>query len=47
VLTFAGAHTTAGLDLPRFAASMRGEGVGAVESGVDPFGIMRQVRKRS
>lgn len=45
VLTFAGAHTTAGLDLPRFAASMRGEGAGVVESGVDPFGIMRQVRK--
>ena len=45
VLTFAGAHTTAGLDLPRFVASMRGEGGVAVESGVDPFGIMRQVRK--
>ena len=44
VLTFAGPHTTAGLDLPRFAASMRGDG-GAVESGVDPFGISRRVRK--
>jgi len=45
VLTFAGAHTTAGLDLPRFAASMRGEGAGTVESGVDPFGISRRARK--
>jgi enoyl-CoA hydratase/carnithine racemase len=45
VLTFAGAHTTAGLDLPRFAASMRGEAPTAVDERVDAFGMTRRCRK--
>jgi enoyl-CoA hydratase/carnithine racemase len=45
VLTFAGAHTTAGLDLPRFAASMRAEGASAPDPRVDAFGITRCCRK--
>ncbi|MEM7273355.1 MAG: crotonase/enoyl-CoA hydratase family protein [Actinomycetota bacterium] len=45
VLTFAGPHTTAGLDLPRFAASMRGEAEGEPHAGVDPFGMARRCRK--
>jgi enoyl-CoA hydratase/carnithine racemase len=45
VLTFAGAHTTAGLDLPRFAASLRGESPAASDPRVDAFGMTRRVRK--
>ena len=49
VVTFAGPHTTAGLDLPRFAASLRGE-EGGEESrdentGVDAFGLSRKCTK--
>ena len=45
VLTFAGPHTTAGLDLPRFAASMRGEEQRETNDGVDAFGLSRKCRK--
>ena len=45
VVTFAGPHTTAGLDLPRFAASMRGEEERAANPGVDAFGLARKCRK--
>jgi len=45
VVSFAGPHTTAGLDLPRFAASMRGEEKGPDNTGVDAFGISRKCRK--
>ncbi len=46
VVSFAGSHTTAGLDLPRFAASMRGEGnTAATDDRVDAFGMSRRVRK--
>jgi len=45
VLTFAGAHTTAGLDLPRFAASMRGETASTPDARVDAFGMTRRCRK--
>lgn len=45
VVSFAGAHTTAGLDLPRFAASMRGEAEREPHTGVDPFGLARRCRK--
>lgn len=45
VLTFAGAHTTAGLDLPRFAASMRGAAPAAADPRVDAFGMTRRCRK--
>lgn len=45
VVTFAGPHTTAGLDLPRFAASMRGEEERAPAPGVDAFGLSRKCRK--
>ena len=46
VITFAGPHTTAGLDLPRFAASMRGDGPAREASeGVDAFGLSRKCTK--
>ena len=45
VVTFAGPHTTAGLDLPRFAASMRGEQERTPMPGVDAFGLSRKCRK--
>lgn len=45
VISFAGPHTTAGLDLPRFAGSMRGDEQRADHSGVDPFGMGRRCRK--
>ncbi len=46
VLSFAGAHTTAGLDLPRFAGSMRERGSSDVaDKRVDAFGLRRRVRK--
>ncbi|MEM8925197.1 MAG: crotonase/enoyl-CoA hydratase family protein [Actinomycetota bacterium] len=45
VVSFAGKHTTAGLDLPRFAASMRGEAEREPYAGVDPFGLARRCRK--
>jgi len=45
VVTFAGPHTTAGLDLPRFAQRMRSESAAAPDTGVDVFGMARRVRK--
>jgi len=45
VLSFAGEHTTAGLDLPRFAGAMRGEEQGENRAGVDPFGMGRRCSK--
>lgn len=45
VLSFAGPHTTAGLDLPRFAASMRSDAPASVDERVDAFGMSRRVRK--
>jgi len=45
VVSFAGPHTTAGLDLPRFAGSMRGETTREQRQGVDPFGMGRRCRK--
>ena len=46
VLSFAGPHTTAGLDLPRFAGSMRsGERDQSEDSRVDAFGLKRRCRK--
>jgi enoyl-CoA hydratase/carnithine racemase len=45
VVSFAGPHTTAGLDLPRFAASMRGDGAAQPRPGIDPFGIRNRCRK--
>jgi enoyl-CoA hydratase/carnithine racemase len=46
VLTFAGKHTTAGLDLPRFQASMQGEGSPeAADERIDAFGLRRRVSK--
>ncbi|MEM9650808.1 MAG: crotonase/enoyl-CoA hydratase family protein [Actinomycetota bacterium] len=48
VISFAGANTTAGLDLPRFAGSMRGEsteGSAAERPGIDPFGMRSRCSK--
>jgi len=46
VLCFAGAHTTAGLDLPRFAAAMREGKTSSGNTGrVDPYGMRRHCRK--
>jgi enoyl-CoA hydratase/carnithine racemase len=45
VLTFAGAHTTAGLDLPRFAARMAAGGETAPDPRPDAFGLERRVAK--
>jgi len=44
-VSFAGPHTTAGLDLPRFAASMRADGDSAPDARVDAFGMSRRCRK--
>ena len=40
-----GKHFTAGLDLPRFADSMRKGERAFLEGGVDPYGIKRRCRK--
>ena len=46
VLTFAGKHTTAGLDLPRFAGSMRdGSGNQSEDNRVDAFALKRRCSK--
>ena len=46
VVTFAGEHTTAGLDLPRFAGSMRdGSRDAAVDDRVDAFALRRRCTK--
>ena len=48
VLTFAGKHTTAGLDLPRFAGSMRDgsrDSDAAVDDRVDAFALRRRCTK--
>ena len=46
VLTFAGPHTTAGLDLPRFAAAFSSEGSDAVpDTRIDAFALRRRCRK--
>ena len=46
VLTFAGKHTTAGLDLPRFAGSMRdGSRDTRTDDRVDAFSIRRRCSK--
>jgi enoyl-CoA hydratase/carnithine racemase len=45
VVGFAGKHTTAGLDLPRFAASFQTTGAAAVDDRVDAFALRRRCRK--
>ncbi|MEM7290516.1 MAG: crotonase/enoyl-CoA hydratase family protein [Pseudomonadota bacterium] len=46
LITFAGEHTTAGLDLPRFAGSMReGSGNATEDHRVDAFSIRRRCSK--
>ena len=48
VLVFAGPHTTAGLDLPRFAASMRDgsrDAAAAQDTRVDAFSLRRRCSK--
>lgn len=51
VVSFVGRHSTAGLDLPRFAASMRGQGDAAPAAGgadaarVDAFGLKKRCGK--
>lgn len=46
VITFAGKHTTAGLDLPRFAGSMKdGSRDAQVDDRVDAFSIRRRCSK--
>ena len=45
VVTFAGPHSTAGIDLPRFAGTFRGGENTARTDGVDPFGMRRRCRK--
>lgn len=46
VVTFQGRHTTAGLDLPRFAASMRGGGSSTTDDDrPDAFALRRRCRK--
>jgi enoyl-CoA hydratase len=46
VVTFAGAHTTAGLDLPRFASAFAGDGGAAPpDVRVDAFALRRRCRK--
>ena len=48
VLTFKGRHTTAGLDLPKFAASMRGgadDGKTTADERVDAFSMRRRCSK--
>jgi enoyl-CoA hydratase len=46
VLTFAGPHTTAGLDLPRFAAAFSAEGGNVPpDPRIDAFALRRKCRK--
>ena len=47
LLRFAGPNTTAGLDLPRFAAAMRGESEAATADAdrIDPFALRRRCSK--
>ncbi len=45
VLAFAGANTTAGLDLPRFAGRMTAGEASPRDDRVDAFGVERRVRK--
>lgn len=45
VVTFQGPHTTAGLDLPRFAGSMRAGGSAVDDDRPDAFAIRRRCRK--
>ncbi len=45
VVTFAGPHSTAGVDLARFAKVFSGEEPIAPATGVDPFGMRRRCRK--
>lgn len=45
VVTFQGPHTTAGLDLPRFAGSMRDGGGARDDDRPDAFAIRRRCRK--
>lgn len=45
VLTFAGDHTTAGLDMPLFFGSDRPAAGAGVDDAVDPFGLRRRLRK--
>lgn len=46
VLSFEGAHTTAGLDLPRFAGSLAGDGSPPQDDGrPDPFALRRRCSK--
>jgi len=45
VLCFAGAHTTAGLDLPLFFGPGAGSGADPTPERVDPFGLARRCRK--
>ena len=46
VITFAGPHTTAGLDLPRFAGAFAStEREAFAETGVDAFALRRRCRK--
>ena len=46
VITFAGAHTTAGLDLPRFAAAFASNDRAApVDERVDAFALRRRCKK--
>jgi enoyl-CoA hydratase len=44
VISFAGKHTTAGLDLPRFAAAFRSDGA-APDDRIDAFALRRRCRK--
>lgn len=44
-ILFAGPHTTAGLDLPRFAATFKGNASSAADDQVDAFALKRRCRK--
>jgi enoyl-CoA hydratase len=45
VVGFAGKHTTAGLDLPRFATALADSGASAADARVDAFALKRRCRK--
>lgn len=45
VIVYAGKHATAGLDLPKFAGSMREGSSKYTDEGVDPFTMKRRCRK--
>ena len=45
VVTFAGSHTTAGLDLPRFAAAFASDDRNALDERVDAFALKRRCSK--